>query len=620
MGYDANNRVTFSSAHETWAYDAVGNTTAQTNRDGSRVATTYDAQNRATLTVNTAGETATTSVNTFDEVGNILNTHVSGDGFRYDEVTRRDLRYLERNKDIANSYAKGLERLEGSTRFDYDANGNLTFIDRGRKKDAAKNSAAYFEYDLESQIIGRADKASAEVDANLFEGSAIDPATTESVDLWGRVTSRFADLQAAYAGPGTQLQSYLFANNKPLGQAQSTQTVSVRRLALNGGVQTLDTEGTVTAWNLTLTAQDFPTPGALGVERTAIARQIATIHYPGFLDLSANAQAKVVAYVLAQLPADAHAGSVLALHGYIVLAESKLDGVSQITDYSIRQIGADGLPAGNVQTHVIRAGESLQSVAQMYFGSASYWYLIADANGLQGTEPLAEGTTLTIPNAAQAGNLNSAETFKVYNESKVIGSTSPEIRTVAKRLKWWQKLIQIVIIVMMFVAAYAASVVAKAAYIVVAYYTGNEALAALAAVGAGASVMAMASIETQGVAVAAGLQEEFSWKQVGKAAVQGAFIGAAAAATMYFGGEGGDAAASEVVGAAEGAETVSVAAQGASAGTQATNWAYVGTQVGIEATRQFATDGKITSWAGLAGAAIGAGALNGLSSSGGFTG
>ena len=67
--------------------------------------------------------------------------------------------------------------------------------------------------------------------------------------------------------------------------------------------------------------------------------------------------------------------------------------------------------------------------------------------------------TLAIPNqvANSANSANSAQTFKVYNESEIIGSTSPEIRTLAKKKKWYQTLIQILIIVILVIAVQAAS-------------------------------------------------------------------------------------------------------------------------------------------------------------------
>ena len=64
--------------------------------------------------------------------------------------------------------------------------------------------------------------------------------------------------------------------------------------------------------------------------------------------------------------------------------------------------------------------------------------------------------TLAIPNQV-ANSANSAQTFKVYNESEIIGSTSPEIRTLAKKKKWYQTLIQILIIVILVIAVQAAS-------------------------------------------------------------------------------------------------------------------------------------------------------------------
>jgi hypothetical protein len=38
----------------------------------------------------------------------------------------------------------------------------------------------------------------------------------------------------------------------------------------------------------------------------------------------------------------------------------------------------------------------------------------------------------------------------VYNESEIIGSTSPEIRTVAKKKKWWQRLVMVLIVELYF--------------------------------------------------------------------------------------------------------------------------------------------------------------------------
>lgn len=51
----------------------------------------------------------------------------------------------------------------------------------------------------------------------------------------------------------------------------------------------------------------------------------------------------------------------------------------------------------------MRAGDTLAGIAQSLWGDASLWYLIADANGLAGSEPLAAGRLLSIPNKVHNG-------------------------------------------------------------------------------------------------------------------------------------------------------------------------------------------------------------------------
>jgi LysM domain len=327
----------------------------------------------------------------------------------------------------------------------------------------------------------------------------------------------------------------------------------------------------------------------------------------------------VVAYLEGQLnaqfPTDAQltAGAQLSLYGYIQITDGSYKNPTQRTDYSLRQIG-DGLAGGSVMTHTVRAGDTLQSLAQMYFGSSAYWYLIADANGLQGSEPLAEGRVLQIPNQI-ANSINNNNTFKVYNESEIIGSTSPEIRTVEKKKKWWQKLVMILIVVIMIVAAVvtagaalalagpaAAGMLASLGTLgaigaglagTVAAATLGVAAAAVSltagiviAAGIGAVVYAGASILTQGLAIAAKLQDGFDWHAVGKAAKTGAISGAAAAITA---GYLPDSSA-------------------ATAGNSSFSWTQAAVRVGVEAGVQLAENGKITSYAGLITAAIPGGA------------
>jgi YD repeat-containing protein len=352
--YDAANRLATSSAGEQWHYDAVGNTVDQTVSDGEghllRTQTTLNAENRAARTDSTDKDGKhTISKNTFDAVGNIVNTRIDGDGYGFDEVTKRDVRYLERSKKVANSFAKGAKGLAGETKFTYDANGNLALLDRGKKTGAREASIAVFDYDLQGQIISRADKATALTGADFFQGFETDPTAQGGYDADGYAyTSLFDQISASVIGNGSgaTLQSYLYAGNKPVSEARGTLAVQVRTLSLIDGTASTDADGNATGWSLTLSADDIVNGSNGQVDRAATARRIAERHYAGFTALSASAQAKVAAYVESQLPANVAAGASIGLHGWIVMSDATLGGITQITDYSVKQIGADGMPSG----------------------------------------------------------------------------------------------------------------------------------------------------------------------------------------------------------------------------------------------------------------------------------
>ena len=169
-----------------------------------------------------------------------------------------------------------------------------------------------------------------------------------------------------------------------------------------------------------------------------------------------------------------------------------------------------------------------------------------------------------------------------------------------EKKKWYQKLIQIIIIVILIVAAVITAGAALAAAGMAApgllaagaslfaatgiAAGGVVAFAAAAAIGAG--VYAAASILTQGLAVAADLQDSFSWKAVGKAAISGAisgaagFLGSSTAVTQFFGNS------------------------------------QVAARVAVEVGKQLVVDGKISNVAGVVGAAAAGGAFKELGADG----
>ena len=58
------------------------------------------------------------------------------------------------------------------------------------------------------------------------------------------------------------------------------------------------------------------------------------------------------------------------------------------------------------------------------WGDSSFWYLIADANGMDGTGTLVAGEDLAIPNKVHNSH-NNADTYRVYDPNKDIGNIQP---------------------------------------------------------------------------------------------------------------------------------------------------------------------------------------------------
>ncbi|WP_231625058.1 LysM peptidoglycan-binding domain-containing protein, partial [Novosphingobium sp. AAP93] len=80
--------------------------------------------------------------------------------------------------------------------------------------------------------------------------------------------------------------------------------------------------------------------------------------------------------------------------------------------------------ASTSSRYVVQDGDTLTSIAQAVWGDASFWYLIADANGLDGTETLAAGQSLILPNKVHNSH-NNTSTYRVYDPNEAIGDTAP---------------------------------------------------------------------------------------------------------------------------------------------------------------------------------------------------
>lgn len=240
----------------------------------------------------------------------------------------------------------------------------------------------------------------------------------------------------------------------------------------------------------------------------------------------------------------------------------------------------DSFPDSAVGSVVVLGGDTLQSIAARVYGNSSLWFVLADANGLDPNQPLVAGQQLKVPNTVTSGRLDS-NAHTVYDEGSIIGSTLPNLKTKPKKSGCGNVFMMIIVIVIIVVVsiyapqlgAYLAQAwVAAGATATVAAVTTVAAYAV-----AGAVVAAAGSIVQQGLFIAMGYQQGFSWKAVSQAAAAGAVSGAAS-------------------GASKGLETAQAVAKMGSYAKVAD----VAIHVTANAATQYIQNGQITSWSSLA--------------------
>jgi YD repeat-containing protein len=247
-------------------------------------------------------------------------------------------------------------------------------------------------------------------------------------------------------------------------------------------------------------------------------------------------------------------GEVLGRYG--LLSDDRFDGTplaqngpffTPQSDFSFGYQPINGnYPAGTPGSYSVGVSDTLQSIAKGAYGDSSLWYLIADANGISGNADLRAGQVLRIP--AATSNANNAGTFKPYDPSKIANDSATMVAMPQAQGGGCGAIGQIIMIVVAVVvtiytagAASAAmgavgttatGATVTAAGTVAASGTFSAGLAALggaygagAAVAAGAIGGAVGSIASQGVGVAIGAQDQFSWKGVAMSAISGGVSG-----------------------------------------------------------------------------------------------
>ncbi|OQS31727.1 LysM peptidoglycan-binding domain-containing protein, partial [Chromobacterium haemolyticum] len=199
----------------------------------------------------------------------------------------------------------------------------------------------------------------------------------------------------------------------------------------------------------------------------------------------------------------------------------------------------------------VKAGDTLQSLAASLWGDQAMWYLLADANSLSGSESLTAGQVLKVPNKVTNVHNNSG-TYRVYNPGEAIGDVTPTLPDPPPPPQQggggcgglgsiFVAIVAVVAVV--YTAGLAASALGAvttsgiagtsiaagtAASSLGAGLAGSLALGgSLGGAGFAAAMIggAVGSLVSQGVAMAMGMQDRFSWSQVGLSA-----LGAGAAA------------------------------------------------------------------------------------------
>ena len=181
---------------------------------------------------------------------------------------------------------------------------------------------------------------------------------------------------------------------------------------------------------------------------------------------------------------------------------------------------SQGSAAGS---YVVRSGDSLQAIAQNLWGDSGLWYKLAEANGLSGAASLFEGQTLRLP-AGVMRNTYNASSVTPYNPAETLGDVTPSTpQAVPPKKQKCGIAGQVLLVIIAVVVTYLTKGATKEFFAGVFKAMGASATTAAAAATAAshATAAAIGSTVSQAVGVATGIQEKFSWKEVGAAFVSG---------------------------------------------------------------------------------------------------
>ncbi|WP_242629189.1 LysM peptidoglycan-binding domain-containing protein [Xanthomonas oryzae] len=206
--------------------------------------------------------------------------------------------------------------------------------------------------------------------------------------------------------------------------------------------------------------------------------------------------------------------------------DGKTDVLGQMNAYASTDVGTYKV--------TVQAGDTLRGLAQRLYGNSNLWYVLADANAIDDDSGLVAGATLNVPDIK--ANTNDATTFKPFNASEAVGSTTPSLPYIPKPPESGCGTLGMIIMVVVaiVVTIYTAGAAAGAMGAMTAtgataasagtFAAGVGTLAgtygATAAVVGGAAGAFAGSLASQGVGSAMG-QTSFSWRNVAASTIAG---------------------------------------------------------------------------------------------------
>ncbi len=537
--YDAHGRVVFSSegpGNVTYQYDAVGNRRSATATAEDREYQVhvkeywffYDQANR----VRAYGEGSRPDPRNY--LDNVIFTEYQYDraGQRISQMTRETDYLSVSERTIGAAFYEQIYGtafyLQGHERYEYDLAGQLTNVRDGlnqnevisRRYYDTKGRVYYYQVVDDFSRYYLYDNSD-RLDQMLEFGQDNDITSNYQYDSQGRLTRN--DVTATGPGGYTAAYQYTYVAG-PTGYLEKTVTATRQGVAGQKiSTSTYDARGQL----ITVMAPfDLSGPG--------LSKRV-----------SYNVAGEVVARRDSDQPSErggtryiSVGGNPLGRYG----TPSTPDAPFIDFNYNVDPV-SDEYPASVPGSYIVsEQGETVRDVARAVYGDANLWYLVADANALAPDDVLRPGQVLSVPNAVQPSG-NTADTFRPIGD--LVGDTRPDLPVPPpppdKSCGTFGIILVIVVAVVVSVVSFN-TLSGPATAAVSSVLGGSTAAGAVATTGgailAGTAAGAAASAASQLTAIAAGLQDDFSWSDVGRSALQS---GLTAGALQGFGLVGPDA-------------------------------------------------------------------------------